>query len=457
MIFNQFEFLFLFLPVAIAAFFVARPRRVRAFVLLSISFLFYAFSGLEHAAVLFCGILWVYGLTHSSGMKGNTLRLTLAIIGPLLALAYYKYSRFIVTQVLLLSPQENDIVFSLFDSVLLPAGISFFTFQLVAYAIDRYRGTLEKPVSLTNLALYVSFFPQLVAGPIVRYSQVEKAIATLHQWRPAAADTWTAIQYITFGLGAKILIADTLSRHLAPLVASPGDLGFGAAYYVLLGYSFQIYFDFYGYSLIAIGLGRIFGFHLPDNFLRPYESLNPKDFWRRWHVTLSFWIRDYLYLPLGGNRRYTLNIAIIFAVCGLWHGADWTFVIWGLYHALLVAGYSAIAGPWDRLPRLVQIILTFLLVSLGWSLFVFDFSNTVDFLGSLILLGSGTVNTPPVEAWGILIAAVIACYVIHFEAAARHVFIRASARVAYAGLLGLLFLAALMFVDVSDTFIYFRF
>ena len=182
------------------------------------------------------------------------------------------------------------------------------------------------------------------------------------------------------GLAAKVLIADTLAHYLAPFVGLPATLATSTSLFVLFGYSFQIYFDFYGYSLIAIGLGRLFGFHLPDNFLRPYESLNPKDFWRRWHVSLSYWIRDYLYLPMGGNRRYHLNIAIVFTLVGLWHGARWNFVVWGLYHAGLVVVYALVARYWDRLPGLPQIALNFLLVSFGWVLFLFDFEGAAAFL-----------------------------------------------------------------------------
>jgi alginate O-acetyltransferase complex protein AlgI len=457
MIFNQFEFLFIFLPVVFLVFFWARPRLLRSSILLAASLAFYAFAGLEHAVVLVCGVIWVHLITASANMRGNRIRLFAAVTGPLLALTYYKYSQFLIGQVLRLDAAENDIVFSLFDNILLPAGISFFTFQLIAYAIDRYRDDLREPIPFIDFALYVSFFPQLVAGPIVRFSQVADGIRNLSDWQPRGNDIWIAIQYVTFGLAAKILVADTLARYLAPLISTPAELAPGAAIYLVLGYSFQIYFDFYGYSLIAIGLGRFFGFQLPHNFLRPYESLNPRDFWRRWHVTLSFWIRDYLYIPLGGNRRHIVNIVIIFAACGLWHGASWTFVIWGLYHAVLVTGYAGLSRWWDKCPNLFQTALTFGLVSLGWVLFVFDFAETADFFSSLAGLGPASVGAPGIDAWTMVLISAVLCFVVKFEAAAAWKGATIVSRSSYSAGLAILFFASLMFLDISDTFIYFRF
>ncbi len=209
--------------------------------------------------------------------------------------------------------------------------------------------------------------------------------------------------------------------------------------------------------MVAIGLGLLFGFQFPDNFRRPYEALNPRDFWRRWHRTLSYWIRDYLYIPLGGNRAYARNIVIIFAVCGLWHGAGWTFVIWGLYHAVLVLGYSAISGIWDRLPRLGQTGLTFLLVSLGWTLFMFDFKGIAEFSLSLAGLGSAASATPDLEQWAFLAIAAAVCFLPSFEAMAARAGSPEKAKIWRAGGYAVLLVAVLLFVDRSQDFIYFRF
>lgn len=457
MIFNQFEFLFLFLPATLALVFLPPLRRCRVWLLTAASFIFYGISGLDHVLVLAAGIVWVHALMRGPAAKGCRWRLWLAVAGPAVALVYYKYSAFLVSQVLGIERSGNERVFSLFENVLLPAGISFFTFQLIAYAVDRYRGTLADSPGLARFALYISFFPQLVAGPIVRLQQVREAIDGLADWRPRREDVVAALGYVVMGLAAKVLIADTLAHYLAPFVASPATHATSTSLFVLFGYSFQIYFDFYGYSLIAIGLGRLFGFHLPDNFLRPYESPNPKDFWRRWHVSLSYWIRDYLYLPMGGNRRYHLNIAIVFALVGLWHGAGWNFVVWGLYHAGLVVGYALVARPWDRLPGVLQIGLTFLLVSFGWILFLFDFEGAAAFYRSLAGLGAATAPAVTAEMWGALAVAAAVCFGLHFEEIASRASRGRLGRAAYGAGLALTLGGTLLFVDRSETFIYFRF
>lgn len=311
--------------------------------------------------------------------------------------------------------------------------------------------------SFGRLALFISFFPQLVAGPILRYRDVTDALAGLTTFRPSPERTSKAIAYVCLGLGTKVLLADTLGRYGDPMVPQAGDLTVVGALYVVFAYSFRIYFDFWGYSLIAIGLGHLFGFDLPRNFDRPYESPNPREFWRRWHVTLSYWIRDYLYLPLGGNRSYARNILIVFALCGLWHGAGWTFVAWGVYHAILVLGYHYGRPAWDGLPVLVQRGLTFVLVSLGWSLFQFDFPNTVRLGASLLGLGAASHPPPTVEMWAALAFAAIFCFAVPVERMAERITGGAAASLARSVGYALLFVAALLFLDRSQTFIYFRF
>ncbi|MCB2100428.1 MAG: hypothetical protein KDE22_06140, partial [Rhodobacterales bacterium] len=211
----------------------------------------------------------------------------------------------------------------------------------------------------------------------------------------------------------------------------------------------------YGYSLMAIGLGRLFGFHFPMNFNRPYEALNGRDFWRRWHMTLSFWIRDYLYLPLGGNDRYVRNILIVFVVCGLWHGAGWTFIIWGAYHAAFVLAYHGFRGPWDALPAPLQRALTFTIVSVGWTLFLFDFQGIAAFAHSLLGRGVDLMPLPTAEMWAVLALVAVVCFAVRFETIIER---RATAG---AGLrsagMAALFVATVLFIDRSNDFIYFRF
>jgi alginate O-acetyltransferase complex protein AlgI len=457
MIFNQLEFVFGFFPILLALFYLLPKTSFRKALLIAFSFLFYAVSGLEHAIVLLLAIIWVYALSGSRSMIQNRWGLGLTIAGPALALTYYKYSSFLLFSFVDIQLIEASAGFSLFENVLLPAGISFFTFQLIAYAIDRYRGTLPEPVGFANLALYISFFPQLVAGPIVRFQQVQSAIANLADFRPSKEDISQGIGYVVLGMAAKVLIADTLSRYHAPFVAAPGQLTAGSSIYVLFSYSFRIYFDFYGYSLIAIGLGRFFGFRLPVNFDRPYSTPNPKEFWRQWHITLSYWIRDYVYLSLGGNKRYLVNIFLIFALCGLWHGAAWRFVVWGIFHGVLVVGYSRTSRWWDRFPVLIQVGLTFTLVSAGWILFVFSFEDSVIFMKSLLGFGSGEIAADKLEIWIMLLISAVVCFGVRIEAVIGQLWQSTWSRSAYSVVLGGIAVVSLLFIGTSETFIYFRF
>jgi alginate O-acetyltransferase complex protein AlgI len=458
MTFNQLEFLFIFLPLAMVGYFMPGLARFRPLWLVGVSLVFYGLSGWDHAVVLCAGIFWVHLITRSNVVVGNRALTVLASIGPLLALAYFKYSNFLVQDVLGLKDDKGDTTFSLFDDVILPAGISFFTFQLVAYAIDRYRGKIKQHVGLVPLAVYITFFPQLVAGPIVRYMQVKGAIESMRTFRPKCDAVAEGVALAVFGLALKVLVADGLAQYVDVLSSNPTTLGPVAAYYLVFAFSMQIYFDFYGYSLMAIGLGRFFGFTLPDNFLRPYEALNPKDFWRRWHVSLSYWIRDYLYLPLGGNKRYLRNILIIFALCGLWHGAGFNFVVWGLFHAILVIGYRWSAPVWDSMPRIVQIALTFFLVSLGWVFFLFEFDDVASFGLNLLGLSSAAVVMPvTAEMWGYLAGATVVCYFLNPEKVTALLRRGAQESVLLGVALGVVFFSAILFLDRSQIFIYFRF
>jgi alginate O-acetyltransferase complex protein AlgI len=457
MIFNSFEFLLLFLPALLIVFFLLSVNRFRIWILIGASFLFYGLSGIEHALILFLQILWVFAFIRWDKFLGNRLALFLAIIFPILSLVYYKYMGFIISNLLPFYEENGSSSFSLFENIILPAGISFFTFQTVSLAIDKYRGDIKETPKFRDLALYISFFPQLVAGPIVRFHQVSDAIHGLSSFRIKHQDMIEALGFIIFGLAAKVLIADTLNLYVEPFKGSPSELSVISALYVLFAYSFQIYFDFYGYSLIAIGLGRLFGFHLPDNFLRPYESLNPKDFWRRWHVSLSYWIRDYLYMPLGGSDRHLRNILVIFTICGLWHGADWTFIVWGLYHAVLVTGYNQFSRFWDRLPALLQKAMNFSLVSVGWVLFLFNFSEAKEFLGSLLGFTANKLDAPSLESWAFLLLSAVICFFVHFERQAKYSHSTPLVSHIYSSSLAGLLLAVILFMDRSQDFIYFRF
>lgn len=450
MIFNQLEFLFLFLPITLLAFYIPFLRQFRIVVLTVSSIIFYSFSGKIHALLLCVDVIWVWVLA----TPGDKKRLFAAISGPLLGLIYFKYSGFLFETVGLGDSYRSSGFARLLDENLLPAGISFFTFQIIGYAIDRYRG--EDSSSFGVFAFFVSFFPQLVAGPIVRFSEIRDQIAEIGSFLPTNERVLRFTTFVSVGLFLKVGLADTLAVSIARLGADPNSIPVVDAWYSVFAYSFQIYLDFFGYSLMAVGLGHLFGIKLPENFRVPYLARDPRDFWRRWHITLSYWIRDYLYLPLGGNRRYYVNIFFVFAICGLWHGAAWTYVVWGVFHAALVCGFGASECFWRRIPRYIQIALTFFLVSLGWTFFRYDFSNSTVFLFQLFNFETFGSELNSVDVAVFTIAAILAMTVSHalLEKSLTFCGVKAfSVQV----MIATLFVLSLFLIDTSQSFIYFRF
>ncbi len=266
--------------------------------------------------------------------------------------------------------------FNFFLSVTIPAGVSFYTFHILSYSLDVASGKIKIEKNPLKMALYVTFFPQLIAGPIPRYWQIESQLEKLKNIDALKPDIVSGIKYVSYGMFVKVFIADRLFIWQDTIFYScfnsslrVGELSSLDVLFNILAYSYRIYFDFWAYSIIAIGLGKFFCIELPRNFNEPYISLNPKEFWRRWHMTLSFWLKDYVYLPLGGNKKYVRNIMIIFLACGLWHGAGWRFVIWGAYHAFFVILYHFFRRQWDSLAAAVQTAITFTIISFGWPLF----------------------------------------------------------------------------------------
>lgn len=449
MLFNSQIFLFVFLPLVLFICLWRPLIRWRAELLVAASFIFYGYSGLTHVVALIAEILIVFWMMRDISGRFARLRLAVAIGIPALGLIFFKYRGFLAAN---LMGAEGVRQLSVFQDLILPAGISFFTFHLLSFAIDRWSGKIPAMPTLRDFSLYICFFPQLVAGPILRWSDVSEPLSKLRLFRPALADVRACIGYMCWGLVLKVLLADGLAGVMDPLIKHVGALTPAATAYVVAGYSFEIYFDFYGYSLVAYGLGRLFGFRFPDNFRRPYESLNPKAFWRRWHITLSSWLRDYLYLKLGGNHAYTRNILIVFGLCGLWHGAGWNYVVWGLYHALLVIGYGRVQPAWDRLPALAQRGLTFGLVSLGWTLFLFDFSKAWTLLST-----RGDVAVAGWGAWGLLAASAVVCFGVNVEKLTAAMDWPRPRAAAYSAALAVLAVAVVLYVDTSRDFIYFRF
>lgn len=363
MVFSTTSFLFVFLPLFLLCYAVLPWRNLTALIF---SLLFFAWG--EGAYVLL--LLATIGFNYWVGqrLEGSAYRSRFLILGVtlnILVLAYYKYFGFLIASVLEIPVPEQMIPH-------LPLGISFFIFQSISYLLDVYRRDSPKARSYFDLALYIAMFPQLIAGPIVRYSTVAEA---LRHRKISSYDVYRGITLFVLGLSYKVLIANN-AAEVADMTFSlaRGQLSTANAWVGISAYTLQIFFDFAGYSLMAIGIGRIMGFHFPKNFDFPYQSRSITEFWRRWHISLSSWFRDYLYIPLGGNRHGKLrtyaNLFTVFLLCGLWHGAAWTFVLWGVFHGSILALERAGLGRVLRgLPRALQHAYALLLVMIGWVIF----------------------------------------------------------------------------------------
>ncbi len=342
MVFSSTVFLFLFLPVVLALYYLIPERHVKNALLILASVIFYAFGEPFVVFLMLISILCNYGLgLMMQKEKLKKISLVISIIWNLGLLAVYKYAGFFVS-ILNVLPFVNLPV----PEIPLPIGISFFTFQAMSYVIDVYRGDIQIQKNFFRLLLYITFFPQLIAGPIVKYKDIEEQLA-VRKFRPE--QTAHGIKRFIYGLSKKLLIADTVSiaaDHVFGLEKS--ELICPLAWLGAVCYTLQIYFDFSGYSDMAIGLGQMFGFEFKENFNYPYISANMTEFWRRWHISVSTWFKEYLYFPLGGNRkgkgRTVINKWIVFFFTGLWHGANWTFVIWGLLNGgfLMLESYDII-------------------------------------------------------------------------------------------------------------------
>ena len=372
MVFSSHVFLFLFLPAVLLCYYIA-PRRWRNPVLLCFSLLFYAWGEPRYLAVMlfvilvnYLGALAVARQKERGRGAGAALALTLAL--NLATLFYFKYTAFFLRSLQAALPVFSELSI---PRIVLPIGISFYIFQSMSYTIDVYRAAVEPQRNLLDFGTYVSLFPQLIAGPIVRYRDVADQ---LRQRRESLSGFAAGVGLFVIGLGKKLLLANPMGALWEALQQQPGT---AAAWMGMAAYTLQLYFDFSGYSDMACGLGRMFGFEFLPNFRYPYVSESVTEFWRRWHISLSAWFREYVYIPLGGNRRglsrQILNLAIVWALTGLWHGASWNFVLWGLYYAvLLIAEKLFLLRLGAKLPRLLRHILLLLAVSVGWMLFYFE-------------------------------------------------------------------------------------
>ena len=389
MVFSSLTFLTLFLPVTIGLYFLLPSIRWKNTVLLFASMVFYAWGEplWIFALIALTLLVWLSsaGIVRSRRLWARRLWLTLGVIGPMAVLAYVKYAGFLFAPLF-------DLVGLSIPQVRMPLGISFFTFQIVTYAVDVYRDQSLYQKNPFDLLLYIGCFPQLVAGPIVRYQDVASQLTC----RTTSMEGFTAgMKRFACGLGKKVLLANICGRIVEDVVANQSLYGMSVAggWYMALLYSLQIYFDFSGYSDMAIGMGRIFGFTYAENFNYPYMSRSVSEFWRRWHISLGTFFREYVYIPLGGNRvgplRLLFNLFVVWGLTGLWHGASANFVIWGLYYFVLIAMERfVLRRAAEQLPSLLRIIGTYALVLVGWIIFYFvDTTQMSAYLWSLIGVG----------------------------------------------------------------------
>ncbi len=391
MVFSSAVFLFLFLPVTLGVYLVLPGLRARNVWLLAASLFFYAWGEVYFVLVMVASIAlntalaaWA-GRRRAAGRPGRA-PVTLAVLFNVGLLLVFKYANFLVANLNALRAGLGAGPLAVPD-IPLPIGISFFTFQALSYVLDVHRGDAEARRNPLRVGLYIGLFPQLIAGPIVRYrdvaSQIDRRKTTL---RGAVR----GLRRFTVGLGKKMLIANAMGEVADRVFpAAGGGLTPGTAWLGVLCYTLQIYFDFSGYSDMAIGLGRLFGFRFMENFRYPYIATSLREFWQRWHISLSTWFRDYLYLPMGGSRagpwRTYRNLLVVFLLCGLWHGASWTFVAWGLFHgAFLVLERLGLGRLLDRLWRPLRHAYVLLLTAVSWVLFRCEsFADALAYLGSL--------------------------------------------------------------------------
>ena len=393
MIFSSVFFLFVFMPIVLLAYFLV-PGKLKNVVILIASLVFYAWGEPVYIVLMIFSIVYNY----ISGIEIDYCRsrerdrqaaitFILAVVVNLGMLGFFKYYGFLVENINSILPVDIP-----YRSLPLPIGISFYTFQTLSYVIDVYRGNVKVQKNLLYFGTYISMFPQLIAGPIVRYADVEEQLTNRKESLVKFGD---GVAWFLRGLGKKVLLANNIGMTFDTIAAMPsGEMSVLSAWIGCAAYTFQIYFDFSGYSDMAIGLGKMFGFEFVKNFNYPYTASSITDFWRRWHISLSSWFREYVYIPLGGNRvskvKHIRNIFVVWMLTGLWHGAAWNFVFWGLYYGvLLLLEKYALKNVLEHLPWFVKHIYTILLVMVGWVFFFSpDIGSAFKYLGAMIGTGA---------------------------------------------------------------------
>ena len=396
MIFSSLEFLFLFLPIVLLLVAIWKNTTYQNTILFISSILFYAWGGVSYTIIILSSIIinYVAGICIGKFVR-KKLWLTMAIILNLASLAFFKYFNFLVDNYNILTSVFNISAVTV-QHVILPIGISFYTFQGLSYLVDVYRKTVEPQRNFIKLGTFIALFPQLIAGPIIRYNEIQTQLT--HR-KFNLTNFYDGIKRFMFGLARKVIIANQIAIMVDDTFSrAPNEIPTLTAWIGIVGYALQIYYDFAGYSDMAIGLGKMLGFTFPENFNFPYIAKSIQQFWRRWHITLSAWFKNYLYIPLGGNRcsskRVLLNLYIVFFLTGLWHGASWNFVIWGLIHGTFIVleriGFNKLL---EKSFGFVQHLYTLFVVLLAWVFFrIDDLSVAIDYIKTLF--GDSTPISP---------------------------------------------------------------
>lgn len=485
MLFNSWEFICLFLVVVLGILNVLNGFREKLIWLTCSSYVFYGFAGPQYTLLLLLATVVDYHVGHriaeSTNLRRKKLWLTCSLGANLCMLAVFKYANFFWRSALDLLTMSDDlwggrlaaeIIHALqFESLdeaqafmqfALPAGISFYTFQSLSYTLDVYWNKTLPERMFWKYACFVSLFPQLIAGPIVRYVQLAPQMEGGLLRSKGVADWEAGILLFSIGLSKKVMIADQIGRFIDPLLANSHQLDVVSAWVSMVGFAYQLYFDFSGYSDMARGLGRMLGFELPINFNSPYRATSPSDFWARWHITLSSWMRDYLYIPLGGNRGTRFlklrNLVVTMLLGGLWHGAAWTFVMWGAFHGLLLAIYHSMKTRWDSIPPLRARWIMFFLIVISWVPFrADDFPMTKRVL--LAMFGfngvsSGLTASIPVKLYALL---AVAGTIVHVCRTNSNDIVFKDWGYARVAFLAAATVSALVFMNSSSKFLYFNF